>query len=258
MLMGCSCVRMARCAGRSARRLCRRRAHVRVGGEHAASPMPRRRFSRHRDPTEDTRDVGAQHRFRAAATSDPTGLHRVLDDRGRAAPGGPAARHPPRAVARRGPGPGRDAQPRRRVVPPARAQARRGDGDAVRREVLDIVAARGKMQNPVTGSGGMLVGTVEEVGPESPLGLAGRRPGRHPGLADPDPAGDRGRPRALGRPRRAGARRRLRHPLRPLDRRVIPDDLPAGAEPGGDGRLRRARRSTAPGRRAVRRSPSSR
>ena len=38
--------------------------------------------------------------------------------------------------------------------------------------MLDIVAARGKMQNPVTGSGGMLVGTVEEVGPESPLGLA--------------------------------------------------------------------------------------
>jgi L-erythro-3,5-diaminohexanoate dehydrogenase len=27
------------------------------------------------------------------------------------------------------------------------------------------------MQNPETGSGGMLVGTVEEVGPESPLGL---------------------------------------------------------------------------------------
>jgi len=47
-----------------------------------------------------------------------------------------------------------------------------GDGDAVRREVLEIVAARGKMQNPVTGSGGMLVGVVDEVGPESPLGLA--------------------------------------------------------------------------------------
>ena len=46
-----------------------------------------------------------------------------------------------------------------------------GDGDRVRAAVLDIVAARGKMQNPVTGSGGMLVGTVEEVGPESPLGL---------------------------------------------------------------------------------------
>jgi len=46
------------------------------------------------------------------------------------------------------------------------------DGDAVRRAVLDIVASRGKMQNPETGSGGMLVGTVEEVGPESPLGLS--------------------------------------------------------------------------------------
>ena len=46
-----------------------------------------------------------------------------------------------------------------------------GDGDAVRQEVLDIVAARGKMQNPVTGSGGMLVGVVDEVGPLSALGL---------------------------------------------------------------------------------------
>jgi L-erythro-3,5-diaminohexanoate dehydrogenase len=46
-----------------------------------------------------------------------------------------------------------------------------GDGAAVRAEVLDIVARRGKMHNPVTGSGGMLIGTVDEVGPESPLGL---------------------------------------------------------------------------------------
>jgi len=46
-----------------------------------------------------------------------------------------------------------------------------GDGAAVRAEVLDIVATRGKMQNPVTGSGGMLIGTVAQVGPESPLGL---------------------------------------------------------------------------------------
>jgi L-erythro-3,5-diaminohexanoate dehydrogenase len=38
--------------------------------------------------------------------------------------------------------------------------------------VLEIVATRGKMQNPETGSGGMLVGTVEEVGERSPLGLA--------------------------------------------------------------------------------------
>ncbi|HTY71270.1 MAG TPA: hypothetical protein VMI11_02480 [Actinomycetes bacterium] len=48
------------------------------------------------------------------------------------------------------------------------------DRDALRREVLAIVEERGKMQNPVTGSGGMLVGVVDEVGPESPLGL---RPG---------------------------------------------------------------------------------
>jgi L-erythro-3,5-diaminohexanoate dehydrogenase len=47
-----------------------------------------------------------------------------------------------------------------------------GDGAAVRDEVLAIVAERGKMQNPVTGSGGMLVGVVDEVGPDSPLGLA--------------------------------------------------------------------------------------
>ncbi len=47
-----------------------------------------------------------------------------------------------------------------------------GDGAAVRDEVCTIVAARGKMQNPVTGSGGMLVGTVAEVGPDSPLGLS--------------------------------------------------------------------------------------
>jgi L-erythro-3,5-diaminohexanoate dehydrogenase len=46
-----------------------------------------------------------------------------------------------------------------------------GRGDGVRDEVLEIVAERGKMQNPVTGSGGMLIGVVEEAGPESPLGL---------------------------------------------------------------------------------------
>jgi L-erythro-3,5-diaminohexanoate dehydrogenase len=49
--------------------------------------------------------------------------------------------------------------------------AHAGDGEAVRAEVLAIVAERGKMQNPVTGSGGMLIGVVDEVGPESTLGL---------------------------------------------------------------------------------------
>jgi L-erythro-3,5-diaminohexanoate dehydrogenase len=52
------------------------------------------------------------------------------------------------------------------------AEACGGDGNAVRAAVLDIVATRGKMQNPVTGSGGMLIGTVEAAGEDSPLGLA--------------------------------------------------------------------------------------
>jgi L-erythro-3,5-diaminohexanoate dehydrogenase len=47
-----------------------------------------------------------------------------------------------------------------------------GTAEAMRAAVLEIVAGRGKMQNPVTGSGGMLTGVVEEAGPDSPLGLA--------------------------------------------------------------------------------------
>ena len=50
-------------------------------------------------------------------------------------------------------------------------EAYAGDPDKIRAAVLDIIATRGKMQNPVTGSGGMLTGTVEESGPDSPLGL---------------------------------------------------------------------------------------
>ena len=52
------------------------------------------------------------------------------------------------------------------------SEAHPGDPDGVRREVAEIVATRGKMHNPVTGSGGMLVGVVEEVGPASSLGFA--------------------------------------------------------------------------------------
>src|SRR6516165_5707825 len=47
-----------------------------------------------------------------------------------------------------------------------------GDPDKVRAAVLGIVAERGKMQNPVTGSGGMLTGVVAEAGPQATLGLA--------------------------------------------------------------------------------------
>ena len=50
-------------------------------------------------------------------------------------------------------------------------EASGGDPDAIRTAVLEIIASRGKMHNPVTGSGGMLTGVVEEVGSSSPLGL---------------------------------------------------------------------------------------
>lgn len=46
-----------------------------------------------------------------------------------------------------------------------------GDIEKIKSRVLEIVNERGKMQNPVTGSGGMLIGTVEKVGDE----LAGIR-----------------------------------------------------------------------------------
>ncbi len=107
-------------------------------------------------------------------TGDPTGLHRVLDD-GVVLPQA-AQRLDTRAelwpdeVRVRVERLNLDAASFRQLE---RAHTTYGetDGAAVRAEVLDIVAGRGKMQNPVTGSGGMLVGTVEEVGPESPLGL---------------------------------------------------------------------------------------
>src|SRR3954462_4249038 len=43
-------------------------------------------------------------------------------------------------------------------------------------QVMEIVRARGKMHNPVTGSGGMLIGRVAEVGPQHPA-LTELRPG---------------------------------------------------------------------------------
>jgi L-erythro-3,5-diaminohexanoate dehydrogenase len=109
-----------------------------------------------------------------SATSDPTGLHRVLDD-------GPDHRRVLPQAAQR--------LDTRRELWPDEVRVRvetlnldaasfrqledkhDHDGAAVRSEVLAIVAERGKMQNPVTGSGGMLIGTVEEVGQESTLGL---------------------------------------------------------------------------------------
>jgi L-erythro-3,5-diaminohexanoate dehydrogenase len=40
-----------------------------------------------------------------------------------------------------------------------------GDEQKIRAMILDIVNRRGKMQNPVTGSGGMLMGRVAQIGP---------------------------------------------------------------------------------------------
>jgi L-erythro-3,5-diaminohexanoate dehydrogenase len=51
-------------------------------------------------------------------------------------------------------------------------EATGGAATDMRAAVCEIVAERGKMQNPVTGSGGMLTGVVEDAGPGSPLGLA--------------------------------------------------------------------------------------
>ncbi|MFC5177022.1 L-erythro-3,5-diaminohexanoate dehydrogenase [Nocardioides taihuensis] len=109
------------------------------------------------------------------SVSDPTGLHRVLD-RPLVLP--QAAQ---RLDTRRELWPDEvrirveklnlDAASYRQLERTHTTEAGEVDGDAVRAAVLDIVAARGKMQNPETGSGGMLVGTVEEVGERSPLGL---------------------------------------------------------------------------------------
>lgn len=41
-----------------------------------------------------------------------------------------------------------------------------GDPEKIGQRIMDIVKERGKLQNPVTGSGGMLIGTVEKIGDE--------------------------------------------------------------------------------------------
>jgi len=105
--------------------------------------------------------------------SSPLGLHRVLDPPGVL----------PQAAWRLDPSPAiapdeiRVRVDRLNLDAASYRQLREtyaGDPDKIRAAVLDIITTRGKMQNPVTGSGGMLTGTVDEAGPHSPLGL-------HPG-----------------------------------------------------------------------------
>ena len=103
-------------------------------------------------------------------TSSPLGLHRVLDPPG-VLPQAAWRLDADPAIARdevrvRVDRLNLDAASFRQI-----REAYAGDPDKIRAAVLDIVAARGKMQNPVTGSGGMLTGTVAEAGPDSPLGL---------------------------------------------------------------------------------------
>src|SRR5579859_5404613 len=106
----------------------------------------------------------------SAGPSSPLGLHRVLDPPGVL----------PQAAWRLDPSPViasdeiRVRVDRLNLDAASYRQLREtyaGDPDKIKAAVLGIIATRGKMQNPVTGSGGMLTGTVEEVGPDSPLGL---------------------------------------------------------------------------------------
>jgi len=106
----------------------------------------------------------------APAVGDPTGLHRVLEPSGVL----PQAALRLDTRAELWPDEVRIRVERLNLDAASFRQLERshgGDGDAVRAAVLDIIRTRGKMQNPETGSGGMLVGRVEEVGESSPLGL---------------------------------------------------------------------------------------
>jgi L-erythro-3,5-diaminohexanoate dehydrogenase len=109
----------------------------------------------------------------SAQPGSPLGLHRVLDPPG-VLPQAAWRLDPSPAIA---PDEVRVRVDRLNLDAASYRQLREtyaADPDKIRAAVLDIITTRGKMQNPVTGSGGMLTGTVEEAGPRSPLGL-------HPG-----------------------------------------------------------------------------
>jgi L-erythro-3,5-diaminohexanoate dehydrogenase len=103
-------------------------------------------------------------------TTSPLGLHRVLEPSG-VLPQAAWRLDPSPEI---GPGEVRILVERLNLDAASYRQLREahgGDPDKIRAAVLDIIATRGKMQNPVTGSGGMLVGVVDAAGPESSLGL---------------------------------------------------------------------------------------
>ena len=219
MLMACSVD-----ATTSARRFVRRVPCMpRVRRESAACPTNRRKISRHtidRIREDAVRDA-SQRQTRSACTgcSTPAGVlpqaAERLDTRRELWPDEVRIRVERLNL---------DAASFRQLERTPRRRRRRGP----RARCSTSSRSRGKMQNPVTGSGGMLVGTVEEVGPELAARARGRRPGRHAGLADPDarwssrtgwPAGTAAASRC---PRDGYA-----DPLRPLDRgRASPTTCP--------------------------------
>ncbi len=114
--------------------------------------------------------AGAALNGQASAPASPLGLHRVLE------PAGVLPQAAWRLNARPAIWPDEVRISVERLNLDAASfrqlhEANHGDPDKIRAAVLEIVRTRGKMQNPVTGSGGMLTGVVAEVGPESPLGL---------------------------------------------------------------------------------------
>ena len=117
-----------------------------------------------------TRKAGPSSPGRPPAAGSPLGLHRVIDPPG-VLPQAAWQLDPSSAI---GPDEVRVRVDRLNLDAASYRQIREtygGHPDKIRAAVLDIIATRGKMQNPVTGSGGMLTGTVEQVGPDSPLGL---------------------------------------------------------------------------------------
>jgi len=137
--------------------------------------MPRSRPYRHDgagpEPGQASAGTGVSLNGQASAASSPLGLHRVLEPAGVL----PQAAWRLEARAAIWPDEVRVAVTRLNLDAASFRQLREahdGNPDKIRASVLDIIRTRGKMQNPVTGSGGMLTGTVAEVGPESSLGLA--------------------------------------------------------------------------------------
>ena len=164
----------------------------------------------------------------ASAASDPTGLHRVLDDAVVLPAGGRSGSTP---AASCGPtrcgsaSSGSTSTPRRSASSSARTTATatrvRARGARHRRRPRQDAEPRDRLRRHARRHrrGGR---------PRVPARPRGRRPGRHPGLAHPDPAGHR------GRPRRAGTAAASRCPCdgyailfgRSIAA-VLPDDLPA-------------------------------